>query len=157
MHISLLVWYNINMINSRAIVGFFVILIIIVGSIVFLQRNKAWFTNLGKKTTTSTSATVTPGANPGNGEVSQAGLQTCSAEFTNKTCSAYPAEPVCGWERVVGESGEETVRTLNYTNACSYCKLYGESKVLDLGDAKYYPLGYTAGSCVAPTGTSNTK
>ena len=82
-----------------------------------------------------------------SGTQTPSGLTACTSELKAK-CNATES-PVCGYEKVVVADGAETSRSLTFKSACTYCSLYGTDDVLDLGDEKYYPLGYTPGVCVA--------
>ena len=142
-----------HMVTNKAILGFFVVLIVVVLAIVLVRRNPNFMAQFGRDTENTTNEEVTPtqtaGTNNGSGSVVGAevpsGRTICTAELKAR-CSAAEA-PVCGYEKVVTNEGEST-RALTYKSACAYCSLYGTDDVLDLGDEKYYPLGYTPGVCV---------
>ena len=138
------------MVNNRAILGFFVILLLIIGAVLFFRRNPNLFSRV-RNTTNQVGTTATPTSAAGTPATTSpvTGSNSCSADVLNQTCSDQPENIVCGVERIVAENGTETTRSLQYRNACSYCKLYGQASVLDLGDTKYYPLGFTPGACGA--------
>lgn len=142
------------MISNKAILGFFVVLLLIVGAIVVVRRNPNLLTRFRTTTNQTSGRNVSPtptkaqvaGTTTTTGGNQPAGLTACIPELKSQ-CSNGEA-PVCGWERVI-TGGAETTRSLTFKSACNYCKLYGADDVLDLGDEKYYPLGYSVGACTA--------
>ncbi len=139
------------MITNKAILGFFVILILVVLAVVVVRRNPNFLARFTNRTNPNielnVNASPTPSQVAGSTTTSpgqSSGLIQCTPEL--KSACAENDMPVCGQERVVVD-GTETTRSLTFKSACSYCKLYGTDDVLDLGDEKYYPLGYTAGAC----------
>jgi hypothetical protein len=136
------------MVTNKAILGFFVVLIAIVLTIILVRRNPNFIARLrgtSNTPTTEGTPTRTPSA---TGEVvgqpATEGRTACTTEL--KAACSSTGSPVCGYEKVV-TADDESTRTLTYKSACSYCSLYGTDDVLDLGEEKYYPLGYTPGAC----------
>lgn len=149
------------MVTNKAILGFFVVLIIVIVAIVLVRRNPNFMARFRSGSTPTIGKTLTPTKPPTKntnitGTVAgtdmtsgiTSGVTLCTNELKSR-CNAQES-PVCGTERVV-VSGAESTRSLTFKSACTYCSLYGSDDVLDLGDEKYYPLGYTAGACAAAT------
>jgi len=139
------------MVTNKAILGFFVILILVILSIVLVRRNPNFMARFRNPKNTTSNEQVFPTQTPTtseNGSVGGAqapsGLSACTAELKAK-CDAQESA-VCGLEKVV-VGGAESTRSLTFKSACAYCSLYGTDDVLDLGDEKYFPLGYTPGAC----------
>jgi hypothetical protein len=137
------------MITNKSILGFFVVLVAIVVMIVLVRKNSNFLSRFrGTPTPTqnqlvSTNPTQSPdGQNIEQG--TQNGLIACTSEL--KSACTSQVSPVCGSERVQAED-INTTRSLTFKNACTYCSLYGTDDVLQLGDEKYFPLGYTNGGC----------
>lgn len=139
------------MITNKSILGFFVVLIAIIAIIVLLRKNSNFLARFRgivtptqkqlvvvKPTETSDDQTI--------GQGTQNGLIACTQELKN-ACNTQ-GSPVCGSERIQSEE-INTTRSLTFKSACSYCSLYGQDNVLDLGDEKYFALGYTNGACSA--------
>lgn len=147
------------MVTNKAILGFLVVLIMVIGAVMIARRNPNFLARLRRTPPTPTSQQTVPtqmeqGVQTTQTPLPPSAIKACSDQLI-ASCSDTQT-PVCGSERVVSSDGTELRRSLTYRNACAYCKLYGQSKVLDLGDAKYYPEGYTEGMCVS-SATVNTK
>lgn len=141
------------MVTNKAILGFFVVLIVVVLTIVLIRRNPNFMARFRSPNTPNSNQEVSPTQTPTgseNGAVAGSqtptGLTVCTPELKAR-CNAQEAS-VCGYEKVV-VAGAESTRALTFKSACAYCSLYGTDDVLDLGDEKYYPLGYAPGACTA--------
>jgi hypothetical protein len=76
-------------------------------------------------------------------------LKKCPQEFLagQTDCSSLSNQPVCGYDKTTCPNCGEKIHGIQYRNACTYCRMFDEEKIMKLKEATVYALGYEENEC----------